>query len=45
MRIRVQTHGWLDGSSIHLAKKTAAAAIRDGRNHRKPYSGRVNSAK
>jgi len=39
------TQGWLDWSSVHLAKKTAEAAIRDGRNLRKVYSVRVSSAK
>lgn len=38
------TQGWLDWSSVHLAKKTAEAAIKDGMSLRKLYSTTVNTA-
>lgn len=31
-----QTHGWLDWSSVHLDRKTADAAITEGRKFKKP---------
>lgn len=33
---KIQTHGWLDWSSVHLERNTADAAITEGRKFKKP---------
>lgn len=42
---KVQTHGCSDWPRVHLARKTADAAILEGRNCKKLYSTSVSSAK
>jgi len=41
----VHTHGCSDSFRVHLARNTADAAIREGRNWKKLHSTRASSAK